>query len=71
VRAGFQRDKYTTKLQRQRFNNRTEDASELELDYLPRSGSTVGLVARHVKGKYPSRARSARFLSTTTSTRTS
>ncbi|WP_296943480.1 XrtB/PEP-CTERM-associated polysaccharide biosynthesis outer membrane protein EpsL [uncultured Massilia sp.] len=53
VRAGFQRDKYEYELLSQRFNNRTEDASELELGYLARSGNTVGLVARKVKGKYP------------------
>jgi exopolysaccharide biosynthesis operon protein EpsL len=53
VRAGFQRDKYEYEATSNRYNNRTEDASELELDYLARSESTVGLVARHVKGKYP------------------
>jgi exopolysaccharide biosynthesis operon protein EpsL len=53
VRTGFQRDKYSYDLLSQRFNNRTEDATELELDYLPRSGNTIGLVARKVKGKYP------------------
>jgi exopolysaccharide biosynthesis operon protein EpsL len=53
VRAGFQRDKYDYELVEQSFNNRTEDASEVELDYLPRSGNTVGLVARRVKGHYP------------------
>jgi hypothetical protein len=53
ARAGFQRDEYTYEAASNRFNNRTEDASELELDYLARSGSTVGLVARHVKGTYP------------------
>jgi exopolysaccharide biosynthesis operon protein EpsL len=53
ARAGFQRDEYTYELDSQRYNNRTEDASELELDYLARSDSTVGLVARRVKGKYP------------------
>jgi exopolysaccharide biosynthesis operon protein EpsL len=53
VRTGFQRDKYTYEALSNRFNNRTEDATEVELDYLPRSGSTVGLVARRVKGKYP------------------
>ncbi|MGJ7918449.1 XrtB/PEP-CTERM-associated polysaccharide biosynthesis outer membrane protein EpsL [Massilia sp. LXY-6] len=53
VRTGFQRDKYTYEALSNRYNNRTEDATELELDYLPRSGSTVGLVARHVKGQYP------------------
>jgi exopolysaccharide biosynthesis operon protein EpsL len=53
VRAGFQRDVYAYELAGERFNNRTEDASELELDYLARSDSTVGLVARRVKGHYP------------------
>jgi exopolysaccharide biosynthesis operon protein EpsL len=53
VRTGFQRDKYTYEAFSNRYNNRTEDATEVELDYLPRSGSTVGLVARRVKGKYP------------------
>jgi exopolysaccharide biosynthesis operon protein EpsL len=53
LRAGFQRDEYTYEATSNRFNNRTEDATELELDYLARSGSTVGLVGRHVKGSYP------------------
>jgi exopolysaccharide biosynthesis operon protein EpsL len=53
ARAGFQRDKYTYDAASQRFNDRTEDASELELDYLARSDSTVGLVVRRIKGKYP------------------
>jgi exopolysaccharide biosynthesis operon protein EpsL len=53
VRTAFQRDKYTYEAESNRYNNRTEDTTELELDYLPRSGSTVGLVARKVKGKYP------------------
>jgi exopolysaccharide biosynthesis operon protein EpsL len=53
ARAGFQRDKFTYDAASQRFNDRTEDASELELDYLARSDSTVGLVVRRIKGKYP------------------
>jgi exopolysaccharide biosynthesis operon protein EpsL len=53
VRSSFRRDAYNYELASQRYNNRTEDASELEVDYLPHSGSTVGLVARHVKGMYP------------------
>jgi exopolysaccharide biosynthesis operon protein EpsL len=53
VRTGFQRDKYTYDLISQSFNNRTEDATEVELDYLARSNNTVGLVARKVKGSYP------------------
>jgi exopolysaccharide biosynthesis operon protein EpsL len=53
VRTGYQRDKYDYELLAQRFNNRTENAGEIELDYLPGSESTIGLVARRVKGKYP------------------
>lgn len=53
VRTSFRRDTFSYELLNERFNNRNEDASEIEFDYLPRSGSTVGLVARHVKGSYP------------------
>jgi exopolysaccharide biosynthesis operon protein EpsL len=53
ARAGFQRDEYTYELTSQRYNNRTEDTSELEFDYLARSDSLVGLVARRVEGEYP------------------
>lgn len=53
ARVGYQQDKYTYEAVSNRFNNRTEDAYEFEVDYLPRSGSTVGLVARRVEGKYP------------------
>jgi exopolysaccharide biosynthesis operon protein EpsL len=53
VRTGFQQDKYDYELPAQRFNNRTENTGEVELDYLPASGSTIGLVARRVKGGYP------------------
>jgi len=53
ARASFQRDEYTYEALSNRFNDRTEKTSELELDYLARSGSTVGLVARRVNGSYP------------------
>jgi exopolysaccharide biosynthesis operon protein EpsL len=53
VRVGFQRDKYAYDAASQRFNDRTEETPELELDYLARSDSTVGLVLRRVKGSYP------------------
>lgn len=55
LRAGAVRDKYTYELPAQRFNNRTEKAFETELLYRPRSGSSVGVVARRVKGTYPNR----------------
>ncbi len=52
VHAGFQRDRYDYELEAQSLNNRKEDRSELGIDYLPSSGSRVGLVARHIKGNY-------------------
>ena len=55
LRAGFNRDRYEYELLRQRFNNRTEKAYETELLYTPKSGSSVGLVARRVEGTYPVR----------------
>lgn len=53
LRAGAARDKFRYAVASQRFNDRTEDAVEFGGDYLPRSGSTLGLVARKVKGSYP------------------
>lgn len=55
LRAGVSRDKFTYELDAQRYNNRTEKAAEVELLYRPRSGSSVGLVARRVEGEYPYR----------------
>jgi exopolysaccharide biosynthesis operon protein EpsL len=55
LRAGVSRDKFTYELDAQRYNNRTEKAAEVELTYRPRSGSSVGLVARRVEGEYPYR----------------
>jgi len=55
LRIGAARDKYTYELQVQRFNSRTEKAFEAELLYQPKGGSSVGLVARRVKGEYPFR----------------
>lgn len=55
LRAGVARDRFTYELLAQRFNNRTEEAAEVELMYTPRSGSSVGLVARRVRGTYPFR----------------
>ena len=52
VRAGFQRDKFTYELPAQSLNDRNEDRSEIGVDYIARSGSKVGLVARHIKGSY-------------------
>ncbi|SFD05993.1 XrtB/PEP-CTERM-associated polysaccharide biosynthesis outer membrane protein EpsL [Massilia yuzhufengensis] len=55
LRSSFTRERYEYELLSQRFNNRTEKASELELLYTPKSRSSVGLVARRVKGDYPFR----------------
>lgn len=53
ARAAFASEKFTYDLPSQRFNERTEDTYELELDYLPPTGSTVGLVLRRIEGDYP------------------
>ena len=53
MRAGVRRDTYRYELSAQRFNDRTEDAAEIGVDYLPASGSTLGLVARRLEGRYP------------------
>jgi exopolysaccharide biosynthesis operon protein EpsL len=53
ARAGYQHDVYAYELAGERFNNRSENTTELELDYIARSASTVGLVARRVRGHYP------------------
>ena len=53
VRAGVRRDAHDHALSGQRANDRTERAVEAELDYQPASGSTLGLVARRVRGEYP------------------
>ncbi|MEO7578723.1 MAG: XrtB/PEP-CTERM-associated polysaccharide biosynthesis outer membrane protein EpsL [Massilia sp.] len=64
ARAAATRDKFTYELGSQRYNNRIEDAHELGLDYLPPSGSTVGLVLRKLKGSYPTpRPRGAELVS--------
>jgi exopolysaccharide biosynthesis operon protein EpsL len=53
ARVAYDTEKFTYEATSQRFNNRTEDTYEVEGDYLPASGSTVGLVARRIKGRYP------------------
>lgn len=62
VRAGVQHDRYDHVLAAQRINDRTERAVEAELDYLPAGGSTLGLVARRVRGTYPYLRRVGPFL---------
>lgn len=58
ARGGFVRDRFGYDLASQRVNNRSEDATELGLDYLAPSDSVVGLRLRHLRGAYPDRAAS-------------
>lgn len=53
AKTAFSKDSYNYELNSQRFNDRSEYVSELEGDYLPASGSTIGLVYRHLNGRYP------------------
>jgi exopolysaccharide biosynthesis operon protein EpsL len=55
VRAAAATEKFTYELALQSFNDRTEKSYEIGADYLPKSGSEIGLVLRTVKGKYPNR----------------
>ncbi|MBV7535980.1 outer membrane beta-barrel protein [Duganella sp. sic0402] len=53
VHAGYNQDKFDYDLESQRFNTRTEKATDAGFDYLASTGSTVGLVARRLTGDYP------------------
>lgn len=53
ARAAYTREEFTYDLVRQQINDRTEYTSELEADYLAPTGSTIGLVLRHIEGEYP------------------
>jgi exopolysaccharide biosynthesis operon protein EpsL len=55
VHGAAEKEKFTYELVEQSFNDRTETSREAGLDYLPKSGSEIGLVLRTVKGKYPNR----------------
>lgn len=52
VHAGFIRNKFSYDLTSQRGNDRTEDAADAGIDFLASSGSRVGLLGRHLKGRY-------------------
>lgn len=52
VRAGFSRFDADYELLAQKLNNRSEDATELGLDYLAASGSKVGVQLRRLKSDY-------------------
>jgi hypothetical protein len=53
VRAAASKDKFNFELESQSFNDRTENAWEVGFDYLPSSGSEIGLVLRRTSGIYP------------------
>ena len=53
ARARYSSERYGYDLASQRFLDRTEDNTEVGIDYLASTGSTLGLQANHVKGRYP------------------
>jgi hypothetical protein len=53
VRTRLEKDKYSYDLASQSYLDRTANISELGLDYLLSSGSSVGLLGRHVRADYP------------------
>lgn len=55
VRAGVSRSTLEHELVSQQSGDRTENMGELGLDYVARSGSTVGTQLRHTTGRYPNR----------------
>lgn len=55
ARGGFTRERYTYDSVALRYADRTENATELGLDYLPSTDSRIGLQLRHLKGSYPYR----------------
>jgi exopolysaccharide biosynthesis operon protein EpsL len=55
ARAAAAREKFTYELVAQSVNDRTETSYEIGADYLPKSGSEIGVVLRTIKGKYPNR----------------
>jgi exopolysaccharide biosynthesis operon protein EpsL len=56
VRAAVSTDKYTNSLSSSASNNRTQDMAEFGLDYVPASGSSIGLQYSRIDGSYPGRA---------------
>lgn len=53
ARSRFSSDRYGYDLASQRFLDRTEDNTEVGIDYLASTGSTLGLQGNHIKGRYP------------------
>ncbi|HEX9172379.1 MAG TPA: XrtB/PEP-CTERM-associated polysaccharide biosynthesis outer membrane protein EpsL [Telluria sp.] len=55
LRTGVSRDTIAYDLAAQQAGNRVEHVGELGLDYLARSGSTIGTQLRHTRGQFPNR----------------
>ncbi len=55
VRGAAAKEKFSYELTAQSFNDRTENSWEVGFDYLPASGSEIGLVLRRLTGLYPNR----------------
>jgi exopolysaccharide biosynthesis operon protein EpsL len=55
ARAGVSRSSLEHELFSQQQGDRVEEMGEFGLDYLARSGSTVGTQLRHTRGNYPNR----------------
>ncbi|HJU99811.1 MAG TPA: XrtB/PEP-CTERM-associated polysaccharide biosynthesis outer membrane protein EpsL [Burkholderiaceae bacterium] len=55
VHAGVSTTRYSYDLASQRYIDRTEDSSELGVDYLASSGSRFGVLGRHLRGSYPNK----------------
>lgn len=53
VHGGHTKEEFRYDLASQAYNNRTEDTSEAGFDYLASTGSSIGLLARRLKGSYP------------------
>jgi len=54
--AGYAKEDYSYDLPSQRASARTEDAKLTGVDYLARSGSTIGVQLRRLEGDYPFRS---------------
>jgi exopolysaccharide biosynthesis operon protein EpsL len=55
VHAETSRTEFSYELLSQRYNDRTEDLGALGVDYLGANGSSFGIVAHKIKGKYPNK----------------
>lgn len=52
VNGGYKRQIYHFDLASQSYNNRTETTTDVGVDYLVKSGSSVGLLLRRIEGDY-------------------